>query len=258
MPDYYSVLGLNQSASEEDIKKAFKKLALKYHPDRLSGETEKNRCAAAQKFKQITEAYNILSDGKKRLEYNTSTTTNSSSSSYSQQEGYRGQGAGPYYSYQNTGYDQYYYKQWQKQQQQSQQHKQQAQSGQQAQTSQKQNWQNAYGAHQEYANMSHNNMRRQFADYYHSRYYQRAATANFYSMFSVAFMIIWIGNIISARNDRVQQQRYKHHMEEMKRREEELIERKRQYDIQKRQKELRRQQQLSHLEQRNKGGTVPP
>eukprot|EP01024_Parvocaulis_polyphysoides_P043776 TRINITY_DN40176_c0_g1_i4.p1 TRINITY_DN40176_c0_g1~~TRINITY_DN40176_c0_g1_i4.p1 ORF type:complete len:221 (-),score=7.82 TRINITY_DN40176_c0_g1_i4:454-1116(-) len=172
MPDYYSVLGLNQSASEEDIKKAFKKLALKYHPDRLSGETEKNRCAAAQKFKQITEAYNILSDGKKRLEYNTSTTTNSSSSSYSQQEGYRGQGAGPYYSYQNTGYDQYYYKQWQKQQQQSQQHKQQAQSGQQAQTSQKQNWQNAYGAHQEYANMSHNNMRRQFAGIQYQGYFR--------------------------------------------------------------------------------------
>lgn len=61
--DYYEILGVNKEASEDDIKKAFRKLAHKYHPDKKDGD--------ATKFKEINEAYSVLSDNKKRNEYNT-------------------------------------------------------------------------------------------------------------------------------------------------------------------------------------------
>ena len=61
--DYYNVLGVDKKASQDDIKRAFRKLAHKYHPDK--GSTDE------QKFKEITEAYSILSDDKKRREYDT-------------------------------------------------------------------------------------------------------------------------------------------------------------------------------------------
>ena len=61
--DYYHVLGVDKKASKDDIKRAFRKLAHKYHPDK--GSTDE------QKFKEITEAYSILSDDKKRREYDT-------------------------------------------------------------------------------------------------------------------------------------------------------------------------------------------
>lgn len=61
--DYYEVLGLQKSASESDIKSAYRKMALKYHPDR-------NKAAdAEEKFKEINEAYQILSDKEKRATY---------------------------------------------------------------------------------------------------------------------------------------------------------------------------------------------
>ncbi|MDE1919271.1 MAG: molecular chaperone DnaJ [Patescibacteria group bacterium] len=59
--DYYNVLGVDRKATKEDIKKAFRKLAHKYHPDK--GGTDES------KFKEITEAYSVLSDDKKRREY---------------------------------------------------------------------------------------------------------------------------------------------------------------------------------------------
>lgn len=62
--DFYEVLGIDKSASDDDIKKAFKKLALKYHPDRNQGDTE-----AEEKFKEINEAYQVLSDPEKRQRY---------------------------------------------------------------------------------------------------------------------------------------------------------------------------------------------
>ncbi|MDU4888965.1 MAG: molecular chaperone DnaJ [Clostridium sp.] len=62
--DFYEVLGIDKSASDEDIKRAFKKLALKYHPDRNQGDTE-----AEEKFKEINEAYQVLSDPEKRQRY---------------------------------------------------------------------------------------------------------------------------------------------------------------------------------------------
>lgn len=61
--DYYSVLGVDKSASKDDIKKAFYKLAAKYHPDKKGGDEAK--------FKEVNEAYQTLSDDKKRREYDT-------------------------------------------------------------------------------------------------------------------------------------------------------------------------------------------
>ena len=62
--DYYEVLGLNQNASESDIKNAFRKLAKQYHPDLHPDDKE-----AEQKFKEANEAYEVLSDPDKRAKY---------------------------------------------------------------------------------------------------------------------------------------------------------------------------------------------
>src|SRR3990167_875390 len=59
--DYYKILGVGKSAGKEDIKKAFRKLAHKHHPDKGGGDDAK--------FKEVTEAYAVLSDDKKRREY---------------------------------------------------------------------------------------------------------------------------------------------------------------------------------------------
>ena len=64
--DFYETLGVPRNASEEDIKKAYRKLAMKYHPDRNQGEAAK---AAEEKFKETKEAYEILSDASKRAAY---------------------------------------------------------------------------------------------------------------------------------------------------------------------------------------------
>ncbi|NLB30345.1 MAG: DnaJ domain-containing protein, partial [Alcaligenaceae bacterium] len=62
--DYYESLGLGKNASEDEIKKAFRKLAMKYHPDRTQGDKE-----AEEKFKTIKEAYDVLSDPEKKSAY---------------------------------------------------------------------------------------------------------------------------------------------------------------------------------------------
>lgn len=64
--DYYEILGLKKEASESDIKKAYRKLALTHHPDRVAPEKKKE---AEEKFKEISEAYAVLSDAKKRQLY---------------------------------------------------------------------------------------------------------------------------------------------------------------------------------------------
>lgn len=63
--DYYKVLGVERNASEEDMKKAYRKLALKWHPDR----NPENKAKAEEKFKEIAEAYEVLSDPQKRQIY---------------------------------------------------------------------------------------------------------------------------------------------------------------------------------------------
>ncbi len=62
--DYYQTLGVEKTASAEDIKKAYRKLAMKYHPDRNPGDK-----AAEEKFKEVGEAYEVLSDADKRARY---------------------------------------------------------------------------------------------------------------------------------------------------------------------------------------------
>ena len=62
--DYYQILGVNKSASQDDIKKAFRKLARKYHPDVNQGNKE-----AEARFKEVNEAYEVLSDPEKRQKY---------------------------------------------------------------------------------------------------------------------------------------------------------------------------------------------
>ncbi len=62
--DYYKILGVDKKASQEDIKKAFRKLAVKYHPDKNPGDKK-----AEEKFKEINEAYEVLKDPEKRKKY---------------------------------------------------------------------------------------------------------------------------------------------------------------------------------------------
>lgn len=67
--DYYDLLGVEKTASENDIKKAYRKLAMKYHPDKFSNASEKEKKEAEEKFKEVNEAYQVLSDPDKRAKY---------------------------------------------------------------------------------------------------------------------------------------------------------------------------------------------
>src|ERR1700751_1436378 len=67
-PDYYKELGVGKNASDEEIKKAYRKLARKYHPDRNQGDKQ-----AEERFKRISQAHDVLSDPDKRKAYDRGT-----------------------------------------------------------------------------------------------------------------------------------------------------------------------------------------
>lgn len=94
MSNYYDILGVPKTATADEIKKAYRTLAFKYHPDRNQGNA-----AAEEKFKQISAAYDVLGDESKRRQYDMGYSTDSYSSSASQsQQQYQRQYQ---YTYQN-------------------------------------------------------------------------------------------------------------------------------------------------------------
>ncbi len=82
--DYYKILGINKNASDSEVKKAYRKLAMKYHPDRTKGDK-----SAEEMFKKISEAYAVLSDQEKRKQYD-SFGASGFSQRYSQEDIFRG------------------------------------------------------------------------------------------------------------------------------------------------------------------------
>ncbi len=95
--DYYEILGVQKTATDEELKKAYRKLAKKYHPD----ANPDNKKEAEEKFKEINEAYEILSDSQKRKMYDQFGTVDP--------QGFGGGAGGPfgggYYSYSSSGFD---------------------------------------------------------------------------------------------------------------------------------------------------------
>lgn len=69
--DYYKILGVNKDASDKEIKSKYRKLSLKYHPDKQGDKSEAEQKEAEEKFKDINEAYQVLSDPTKRKNYDT-------------------------------------------------------------------------------------------------------------------------------------------------------------------------------------------
>ena len=82
--DYYQVLGVDKKASADEIKKAYRKLALKWHPDK-----NPNNKSAEEKFKKISEAYAVLSDTEKRQQYDQFGSADQYRQQYSQEDIFR-------------------------------------------------------------------------------------------------------------------------------------------------------------------------
>ncbi len=94
--DYYAILGVSKTATDEELKKAYRKLAKKYHPD----ANPDNKKEAEKKFKEVNEAYEVLSDSQKRRMYDQFGTADP--------QGFGGGGpfgGGNYYSYTSSGFD---------------------------------------------------------------------------------------------------------------------------------------------------------
>lgn len=79
--DYYKILGCQRSASEVEIKKAYRKMALLYHPDKQQGLCDEEKSIAEGKFKEVTEAYEVLSDPRKKQMFDSGMNVDGSSAS---------------------------------------------------------------------------------------------------------------------------------------------------------------------------------
>ena len=98
MKDYYKILGVNKDASEEEIKKAFRKLAHAHHPDKSGGDEAK--------FKEASEAYSVLSDKKKRAQYDSSGSAGPGAGGFQGGAGFDPSGFGFDFSgFGNAGFD---------------------------------------------------------------------------------------------------------------------------------------------------------
>lgn len=81
--DYYEILGIDRNADEETIKKAYRKLAIQYHPDKQVGKSDSEKKVAEEKFKEVNEAYSVLGDKEKKLKYDMYGTAEENFSNYS-------------------------------------------------------------------------------------------------------------------------------------------------------------------------------
>ena len=97
MSDYYEILGVARNADKEDIKKAYRKLAHKYHPDKTKGDDKK--------FKELNEAYEILHDEKKRAEYDTYGKTSGGGGGGGSSQGFGGFDYGDFASGNGQGFE---------------------------------------------------------------------------------------------------------------------------------------------------------
>ena len=97
--DYYEVLGVSKTATDDELKKAYRKLAKKYHPD----ANPDNPKEAEAKFKEVNEAYEVLSDSNKRKMYDQFGTADPSAAGFNGAGGPFG--GGSYYSYTSSGFD---------------------------------------------------------------------------------------------------------------------------------------------------------
>ena len=100
--DYYSILGVPRSASQDDIKHAFRKLSMENHPDRQAGKPEAEQKAAEARFKDIAEAYSILGNPEKRSEYDAYGKVGNQGANFGQDGFFRGFG-GFDFNFGNTG-----------------------------------------------------------------------------------------------------------------------------------------------------------
>ncbi|MEN9524121.1 MAG: hypothetical protein RL536_190 [Candidatus Parcubacteria bacterium] len=89
MKDYYRILGIEKTASKDDIKKAFRKMAHEHHPDKNKGNTESEK-----KFKEASEAYSVLSDDNKRAQYDRFGSAGPGGAGFNNASGFGGQGFG--------------------------------------------------------------------------------------------------------------------------------------------------------------------